>query len=290
MFYGDVRISDSLDDLFMGLEDKEIYLIHTAGIISIEEKFNQNVYDVNVIGTKNLLEKALTYHVKRFLHVSSVHAIPEVKGIISEINDFDPNKVKGLYAKTKAEATALVLSKKDILDVVVVHPSGIIGPNDYGHGHLTQLVIDIAEGKLRGGFGGGYDYVDVRDVANGIINALYKGRRGECYILSGEYYQTKQLINTVSEITKRKPLTYYFPTWFIKSVALLAEAWYRARKRPPLFTKYSIEVLLSNGNFSSQKAQDELNYKPRPIKESLIDTVNFLIEHNRIKNKLNKDS
>lgn len=285
MIYGDIRQSETIDPLFNDLIDKEIFVIHTAGIVCIEEKFNQDVYNVNVIGTKNMLEKACFYNVKRFIHVSSVHAIPEKPGLITEVDSFSADNVKGLYAKTKAEATQAVLDKAKELDIVVICPSGIIGPNDYGHGHLTQLVIDIGNGKLRGGFGGGYDYVDVRDVAIGIISALENARRGECYILSSEYYKTKQLINTVCEITKCKPITYFFPTWFIKPIAYLAEAWYRMKKRPPLFTKYSIDVLLSNGNFSSSKARSELGYNPRSVKESLTDTVNFLIENKRIKNK-----
>ena len=113
----------------------------------------------------------LKYHVKRLVYVSSVHAIPErpKDEVISEINQFDPRDVVGLYAMTKSKATQIVLGGVLLgLDAVVVHPSGIIGPNDYGHGYCTQLVMDYLDGRLTAGVNGGYDFVDVRDVADGV--------------------------------------------------------------------------------------------------------------------------
>ena len=106
--------------------------------------------------------------VSKLIYVSSVHAIPEKEdgGIITETYDFDPGKVVGLYAQTKAKATRAVLAaSKKGLNAYVVHPSGIIGPGDYGNGHSTQLIIDYIKGRLVAYVNGGYDFVDVRDVA-----------------------------------------------------------------------------------------------------------------------------
>ncbi len=121
--------------------------------MSIASRFDQNVYDVNVTGTKNVVDACVRRGVKKLVHVSSVHALPEKPGgaPVSETDVFSPGAVVGLYAKTKAAATAYALAARARgLDVRVVHPSGICGPYDYGHGHLTQLVQDFCTGRLAG--------------------------------------------------------------------------------------------------------------------------------------------
>ena len=142
---GDVRDIKSLEPFFDGAGYDEVVCIHTAGIVSIASKFLQSVIDVNVKGTKNIVEMCLSHGVKRLVYTSSVHAIPELPEgqVIREVDHFEAGDVVGLYAKSKARATQIVLDGVQRgLDAVVVHPSGIIGPNDYGKGHLTQLVVD----------------------------------------------------------------------------------------------------------------------------------------------------
>ena len=86
---------------------------------------------------------------------------------MTEITDFNPDKVNGEYAKTKAEIAKYVLEKanNEGLDVCIIQPSGIIGPYDFGNSHLTQMILDFANGRLTACVKGGYDFVDVRDVA-----------------------------------------------------------------------------------------------------------------------------
>ena len=86
-------------------------MIHTAGIVSITSKYEQRVYDVNVTGTKVITDLCIEKKVKKLVYISSVHAIPELPAgqTMREVELFDPDKVIGLYAKTKAEATAYVM-------------------------------------------------------------------------------------------------------------------------------------------------------------------------------------
>ena len=144
---------------------------------------------------------------KKLIYVSTVHAIPEKeKGeVIIEISDFNPDEVVGLYAKTKSEATTYVLAAaRKGLNASVVHPSGISGPYDYGNGHLTTLVIDYCKNWLVAGIKGGYDFVDVRDVAQGIISCCTKGSSGECYILSNKYFTVQEILFMLHKITGKK--------------------------------------------------------------------------------------
>lgn len=147
---------------------------------------------------------------------------------MEEIYDFDSKKVKGLYAKTKAECANYVLemTKTKNLDACIVHPSGIIGPNDFGRSHLTQLIIDFCNHRLTACVKGGYDFVDVRDVADGIIRACEVGKAGNCYILSNRYFTIKEVLDTVSEVKGIKKIKTVLPLWFAKLTAPLSELYY----------------------------------------------------------------
>ena len=277
--YGDVLNADDVNK-FLAYDGYDHIVVHCAGIVSISSKYDENVYNTNVNGTKNIIDLSIKNHVKRFIYVSSVHAIQEKpKGvIISETTDFDPQKVHGLYAKTKATATNYVLKQKDKIEIVVVHPSGILGPFDYGHSHLVAMITDYCNGRLTAALKGGYDFVDARDVANGIVEAALKSKSGECYILSNKYYSIKEILTLASIIVKHKPIKTYLPLWFAKNTAFLSEIYYKIRKKPPLYTSYSLYTIESNSLFSHEKATRELNYNPRNMEETVESTIKFLKE------------
>lgn len=283
--FGDVCDIDSIKSFFQNSGNKKLIVIHCAGIVSIASKYQQKVFDVNVIGTKNIVNLCEKYKVEKLVYVSSVHAIPEKpKGeAITEINNFNPNEVFGFYAKTKSEATSIVLAAaKRGLNASVVHPSGITGPFDSGRGHLTVLAIDYYKRRLTSGINGGYDFVDVRDVADGVIACCEKGKLGECYILSNQFYTMKEILFMFHEITGIKEIKRILPLWFIKLTAPLAETYYKILRQPPLFTTYSIYTLNTNAVFNNEKAKQELGFKTRNIKETLTDTINWLKEQHRI--------
>ena len=157
-FHGDVRMPDSMRPMFENTGNAEVLVIHTAGIVDISETVSPTLYDVNVGGTRNVIGLCREYQVKRLVYVSSVHAIPEKDktSVLTEVTHFSPKEVVGGYAKTKAEATQLVLdAAKGGLDAVVVHPSGILGPYDASGNHLVQMVRDYLYGKLPACVSGG---------------------------------------------------------------------------------------------------------------------------------------
>lgn len=279
IYEGDVCNEESLEPLFATQDGEELIVIHCAGIVSIASGYHKIVYDVNVSGTRNVVDCCIKHHVKKLVYVSSVHAIPEKpKGeIITEISHFDPDQVVGLYAKTKSEATQIVLNAAaEGLDASVVHPSGICGPYDYGRGHITQLFKDYYKGSLTAAVKGGYDFCDVRDVADGIISCVENGKQGECYILSGKYYSIPDMLEYFHEITGKKPIKTYLPLWFAKLTAPLAEVYYKILRQPPLYTSYSLYTLETNANFSNEKAKSWLGYHVRPITDTIKDMMNWM--------------
>jgi len=286
VYTGNVLDKTSLEPFFRHDAKEPSVVIHCAGIVSIASGLSQNIYDVNVTGTQNVIDLCLTHRVKRLVYVSSVHALPELpKGqLISETKDFDPDRVVGGYAKTKAEATKRALAAaKNGLDVCVVHPSGICGPNDYGRGHMTQLLIDFCKRKMTAGLTvGGYDFVDVRDVAAGIISCCEKGKSGETYILSNRYYSVRELLEMFHQITGLKPVRTFLPLWFAKATAPLSELYYKILRQPPLYTPYSLYTLTSNAAFSHSKADRMLDYTCRPIKQTIRDTFEWLKSRGKV--------
>lgn len=276
-FQGDVRDTDSLRPLFLGLKDCEAFFIHSAGIIDISDEVSPLAYDVNVNGTRNVLALCREYGIRRLVYVSSVHAIPEGDRtqVLQEINRFSPDQVIGGYAKTKAEATQAVLdAAAGGLDAVVVHPSGILGPYDRSGNHLVQLVTDYLRGRLPACVRGGYDFVDVRDVAGGCLLALEKGRAGECYILSNRHYEIREVLSMVRRLAggRRLPV---LPLWMAKAALPAVRFHARRTKRRPLFTRYSLHTINSNDKFSHDKATAELGYRPRDLLLTLRDTVSW---------------
>lgn len=280
IYYGDVTKADTFNSIFEGIGDAEIFVIHCAAVVYIKSKYNSRVYDVNVNGTKNIVDKVLEYNAK-LIYVSSVHAIPEKSdgNLISEVSIFNPDDVVGLYAKTKAEAARYVMdSVKDKgLNACIVHPSGILGPYDFSNSHLTALVREIVRGKLPMCVKGGYDFVDVRDVAKGIIMACDKGKMGECYIMSGEFVSIKKLADLVCDVVGKKRIKVVLPIMIAKIVAPFYEMYYNVKGKTPLFTKYSLYTLSSNSNFSNEKAKRDLGFVTRDITDTVRDMVMWIL-------------
>ena len=286
IYRGDVTKKETLEEIFNVDSDTSLYVIHCAAIVYIKSKYNPKVMEVNYNGTKNIADKVLEKNAK-LVYVSSVHAITEKPNgeKMTEITDFDENRVTGLYAKSKARTAKMILEevKTKGLNACIVHPSGIIGPNDYSNTHLTQMILDIANGSLRAFVKGGYDFVDVRDVADGIISACKNGKKGECYILSNRYIDVKELVDLISKKAGVKKIKTLLPMWIAKVTAPLSEIYYKIKKEAPLYTKYSLYTLTSNSNFSNEKAKKELEYKNRSMENTIADTVKWLKEKNMIK-------
>jgi dihydroflavonol-4-reductase len=272
---GDVLNMDSLFKSMRGIRG----VFHLAGIISIMPGPDPNVRRVNVEGTRNVLKAAKAAFVKRVVYTSSIHAIRRVEeGVIDESIPYDMNNPYGAYDRSKAEATLEVLhAAKEGMDAVVACPTGVIGPHDYRGSMMGAVIHDAAAAKPSLYVDGAYDFVDVRDVADGLIKAAEKGKRGESYILSGSRISVRYLLETVREITGRHFFQFKVPFDLAKFAACFTPMYYRLAHVTPRFTPYSLEVLKSNSNISHAKATRELDYKPRSIYESIADTVKWFL-------------
>ena len=275
---GDVCDKDALASFFADA-DSRTCVIHCAGIVSVASRPGPKLYQVNVGGTWRILRQCIAHNVGKMIYVSSVHAIPEKpKGcLITEDCKFSPGLVDGDYAKSKATATDLVLdAAAQGLNASIIFPSGIIGPGDVQGGSFTSMAKSFLAGRLPFAVRGGYDFVDVRDVASGILGCAMNGKSGEGYILSGRYITIKEMLDIIGKAAglHRRPLC--LPLGLAKLAAPYYEKRCIRKKKPLFFTPYSIAVLGSNGYFSHKKASGVLSYKPRPMEETLRDMTEWL--------------
>ena len=220
----------------------------------------------------------------KMVYVSSVHAIPEKpKGcIITEDCEFSPGLVDGDYAKSKATATELVFAAAERgLNASIVFPSGIIGPGDIQGGSFTSMAKSFLAGKLPLAVRGGYDFVDVRDVANGLLACSESGEPGKGYILSGHHVTIRRMLQVIGTAAKRR----YRPICLPLGLAKLAAPYYERRslkdRKPLFYTPYSVSVLASNGRFSHAAASERFAYHPRPVEETLRDMTAWLLAQRR---------
>jgi len=276
MVEGDVLDLSSLFNSLRGVRG----IFHLAGLISIMPGRNSQVRRVNIEGTRNLLLAARISAVGKFVYASSIHAIRRVReGIIDESLPYDVDNPYGEYDRSKAEATREVLAAAEHgQEAVVVCPTGVIGPYDYLGSMMGEVIRSAAIKKPTLYVDGAYDFVDVRDVAQGMIAAAENGRRGESYILSGERITIPNLLATIREITGKRFFQMKIPFGLARFAALFTPMYYRLTRRIPRFTPYSLEVLRSNSNISHAKATKILGYHPRPLYESISDTIQWFLE------------
>lgn len=278
-FQGDVCDRTSLGPIFAHEADETLVVIHTAAIISIAAKVSPRLRAVNVGGVKNIVALCLENPGTRLIHVSSVHALPEHPGhsIIRESDQYHAAWVTGAYAKTKAEAAQYVLNavKFKGLDATIVLPSGILGPGDYGANNINRTIRDCVTGKLHTLVVGGYDLIDVRDVAEGCISAVDKGVTGECYILANRHFDWREVAGILEQNDPTVHVKHFFSPAGLRPLAPFLELHAKVHRTQPLFTGYSIYCMRSNDNFSARKARKVLGLTTRPMEETLRDTARW---------------
>ena len=284
---GDLRDKASLEKFFTVPDDTETVVLHIASIVTVDPEYNQRVMDVNVGGTQNIIDLCLAHkECKKLVYCSSTGAIPEVqKGTaIREVTRFDESKVIGCYSQSKALATQLVLdaANQKGLNACVVHPSGILGPEDYAVGETTSTLIKIINGEMPMGIDGSFNLCDVRDLAQGTILAADKGAKGECYILGNDEVSFRDFSRLVSEESGCKRVRMFLPLRLADSMAKMMEKKAKKKGEKPMMTSFSVYNLARNNTFDSTKARRELGYTTRSYRETIHDEIAWLKAEQKI--------
>lgn len=272
IYPGDVLEPESIQNACHGVDT----VYHLAGLISIMPGKNNMVQRVNIEGTRNVLDACSKANIRRLVYTSSIHALgrPDHGIQIDEAIPFDPSHAISDYDYSKACASLEVLAACERgLNAVLACPTGVIGPWDYRLSELGAIIRSAVKGKPQFYVDGAYDFVDVRDVAQGLQMTAARGKTGQSYILSGEQLSVQRLIKTLWELTGGHFKHFRIPNPLANFAAHFTPVYYRLARIRPRFTPYSLATLNSNSNISHARASKELGYHPRPLLETLRDTV-----------------
>ncbi len=272
---GDVTSRSTLQAAFRGTD----VVFHLAGVVSISSMNARLVHEVNVDGTRNVLDACGEAGVGRLVYTSSVHALtePPPGGVLDERAGFDRTRAVGDYGRAKAEASAAVTeAAREGLDAVLVLPTAVLGPFDYRLSEMGELIRLFARGMLPAVVDGGYDFVDVRDVARGHLLAAERGRRGESYLLTGGPLSVREVMWVLADEAGRRPPRVIIPLSVAAMIARLAPAWERLTGRRALLTPYAVHTISIQFHISDEKARRELGFTSIPVEESLRDAWRWM--------------
>lgn len=281
---GDLCDEASLEEFFTIPKGDHSVIIHCASMVTVDPTYSEKLMAVNVSGTRNIITKCLAHpECLKMVYVSSTGAIPELPmgTKIKEVDKFEPNdptKVVGAYSQSKAKASQMVMDSVKVmgLKACIVHPSGILGPNDHAVGETTDTLIKIIKGEMPIGMQGSFNLCDVRDLAAGCIAAVDKGRIGEAYILANEPVTLKDMCNMLHEECNCQQIKFYLPLGLADKIAHSLEKQAEKTGKKPMMTTFSVYNLARNNSFDYSKAQEELGYTTRPYQETIHDEVEWL--------------
>lgn len=259
---------------------------HTAALYSFWVRPRRRIYEVNVEGTRNVLQAALEKKMERVVYTSSVATL----GVREDGKPADEtipvafDKIIGDYKKSKylAEQVALEFAQK--LPVVIVNPSFPVGPGDIKPTPTGQTILDFLNRKMPAYVDTGMNVVDVEDVALGHLLAAEKGRVGERYILGGENLTMKQMLDLLAEITGLPAPRVRLPYYPILTLSYLNAG--LCRLLPgcvPRMTPETIRMSRHLMFYDPTKAVEELGFPQTPAKEALAKATTWFKKNGYVK-------
>ncbi|MCB9271807.1 MAG: NAD-dependent epimerase/dehydratase family protein [Lewinellaceae bacterium] len=273
---GDINDSKSIDTLLQGCE----VVYHLAAFVSISGGHHGLVEKINVGGTRQLVSGAIRHGLRRIIYFGSIHAYqtgdPEL-----EIDENQPLAIDSsvAYNRSKAQALQFILNVRGP-EIIALCPTAVIGPGDYEPSYTGQMLLMMHQGKLPLLVGGGYNWVDVRDIVQTALLALDRGKPGSAYLVSGHYASLSDLAKKVEAVTGVKVTRTVAPDWLVHLGLPFVRLYAVASKSDPLYTREALLALKEGArNISRLRVQQDFQYTPRPLEETLRDSYLWFEEH-----------
>jgi dihydroflavonol-4-reductase len=266
---GDLRDAASLDRALSGVQ----LVFHVAADYRLWARNPREIYESNVVGTRNLLEASRRASVERFIYTSTVAtvAVDRPAGELpSEATRSSLEEMVGHYKRSKwlAEKEARDAAKNG-LPVVIVMPTTPVGPGDWKPTPTGKIILDFLTGKMPGYVHTGLNFVGVEDAAVGHLLVADKGRIGERYLIGAENLTLKQVLDALARITGLRAPRFRFPHFVALAAAYADTAVSRLRGRPPQITIEGVKIARHMMFVDCSKAQRELGFAPGPVEKAL---------------------
>lgn len=258
-------------------------VFHTAGVVAVWGQALERMWSVHIEGTQNVLEGA--ERGARIIHTSSVVAVGAARRgrELSEDSPFNLTNIDMPYCHAKRAAEELALNTAHDRDVVVANPGYLVGPADHEGSIMGRFCLRFWRGRVPLAPPGGVNLVDARDVALGHLLAAELGRRGQRYILGGENRSYAELMGELAAAAgwprRWRPT---LPCWLLTCLAGLNELRSRFTGREPYPSLAHARVSRYRWYYRSDKAADELGYRPRPLAETLRDAYSWYAEKGKL--------
>ena len=282
--WGDIRDASSVQKAMQGCR----WAFHLAAIYALWLPRPGLMREVNVDGTRNVLQAALEKGVERLIYTSTI-AVFGGQGLETDATEESPfvlGPTRDLYAISKYESHKIALEFVDKgLDLTIVAPCGPIGPGDVGPTPTGRFLLSSVNLPLCPIVGTIANFGDVRDMARGHVLAARKGRTGESYLLGNENLWYHELASMAHEATGIRKSTVRIPAPLLKigahAMKLMAEA---GIKRPPLITPTSVDIGTRGLRADCSKAIHELGLPQTPMKKAVKDALVWFARNGYIKN------
>jgi dihydroflavonol-4-reductase len=250
-------------------------LFHVAGAVDFTGEW-ERLRRINIDGTRNVLIAARTAGVRRLVFTSSVVAVGagEEPRPVNEASRWELGRLRVPYVTTKRQAEELILAASGArLETLAVNPTSVIGPDDFGASEFGTLCRRFWRGRIPFYFGGGNNFVDVRDVATGHLLAAERGRPSERYLLGGTDLSYTAFFAALARASGRPCFRLPLPSAVGLAVASVnSRLPHRGR---PYLTPGQARLLRLYFFADSGKAAAELGFRPRPLRETVADTHDF---------------
>ncbi|WFB68830.1 NAD-dependent epimerase/dehydratase family protein [Chryseobacterium sp. WX] len=270
--------------------DISVYLTDIDCIIHVAAETRQNLirYDeyrkVNYEAVVNLFTHAELMGVKKFLFVSTANTLGfgNTAFLGSEKAPQIYPFTHSLYAQSKLEAEEYLLKNSKNTDVIIVNPTFMIGAYD-SKPSSGKIIFWVWKKKLIFYPKGGKNFVHVEDAANGVVNAVEKGKNGEKYLLANENLSYREFFKKVNRITRQNPIMIPIPNKLLSFLGLIGDVLRKFKIKTDLSSSNMKALQISN-YYSNQKSIEELGVQYQPIDKAIKDAVQYFIE-NPVKNK-----
>jgi nucleoside-diphosphate-sugar epimerase len=266
---GDIRNPVALADAVKGCTR----VFHCAAKISITSGAEREIYETNVLGTRNVLAAAAQAGVSRVVVTGSFSAVGHHPDRPSDERDpFDPFAKALPYERSKAAVEHECLKAvADGQEVVIAISCAIIGPNDFKPSRMGRLIQDFARGRVPAYIPGGFEFVAARDIVQGHLLAMERGRPGQRYIFSTEFVAVDTLMAWLEEITGKPRPRLRLPPPLMAAIASIASPLLStfAPNRPQRLTPGAIHLLRMGRRADCSKARRELGYSPSSVKDAV---------------------
>lgn len=275
---GDLRDKESLRNSLSGCH----HLYHVAAHYALWAKAPSIFYDINVGGTRNLLEAAREVGIERTVYCSTIGAIglPPGGGLGTETTPVSLEQMAGHYKRSKylAEQEVHKLAKEG-LPVVIVNPSAPVGERDVKPTPTGQIIVDFMKGRMPAYIETGMNIIDVDDVATGHLLAMEKGRQGERYILGGTNLLLREVFEILSKLTGIKAPVLKLPRSAVLPLAYLNHWLANLTGLPPRIPLEGVKMAKYKMHYDCSKAVRELGLPQSPPELALEKAVRWFRDH-----------